>query len=137
MMMIRRLPSLLPTTIAAALRKPQRCPKSSEDICYKGDTAMYDIPVAVWLLSAWMELAYPYKISPNSHLLLNTDRLAAERLNWETPLPIKKDQSMVLNVRRTFECNEKYANMLPSLMISQQLTDKRPLNYTTVFSSRD
>ncbi|CAN9318051.1 unnamed protein product [Alternaria alternata] len=58
---------------------------------------MYDISVAVLLISTWVELAYAYSVGPNSHLLVNTDRLAAERLNWETLLPIKNDQSMVLN----------------------------------------
>jgi hypothetical protein len=135
--MICRLPSLLLTRTVTALRKPKRCLGSSDNICSNSDNAMYDISVAVLLISTWVELAYAYSVGPNSHLLVNTDRLAAERLNWETLLPIKNDQSMVLNVCKTFECNEKYANMLPSLMISRQLTDKRPLNYTTVFSSRD
>jgi hypothetical protein len=98
---------------------------------------MYKTPFAVLLVSIRVGFACGYIISPNSYPLLNADHLAAQRLNWQTPLPISNDQHMVLNVCRTFECNEKYANMLPSLMISRQLTDKRPLNFTTVFSSRD
>lgn len=98
---------------------------------------MYEGLFAVFLISIRVGFACGYVISPNSYPLLDADHLAAQRLNWQTPISTKEDQSMVLNVCGTSECNGKHSNMLPSLMISRQLTDKRLLNFTTVFSSRD
>ena len=61
---------------------------------------------AVLLVSTGVGFACGYSISPNSHLLLNADHLAAPRLKWQTPLSTKDDRSTVLNVRGMFECNE-------------------------------
>jgi hypothetical protein len=135
--MIRELPSLLSTGVVAAWNKPQHCRKQPEAIFSQGDITMYKSLFAVLLVSTRAGFACGYIISPNSYPLLNADHLAAQRLNWQTPLSTKEDQSVVLNVCGTSECNEKHSNMLPSLMTSRQLTDKRLLNSITVFSSRD
>ena len=63
---------------------------------------MYKTPFAVLLVSIRVGFACGYIISPNSYPLLDADHLAAQRLNWQTPISTKEDQSMVLNVCRTF-----------------------------------
>jgi hypothetical protein len=104
--MIRELPSPRSTGIVAALYKPQHCQNTSEAIFSHGDITMYKTLSAVLLISTRVWFACGYNISPNSYLLLNTDRLAAQRLNWQTPLSTKDDRSTVLNVRGMFGCNE-------------------------------
>jgi hypothetical protein len=104
--MIRGLPSPRSTDVVATLNKPQYRPKSSEAIFSHGDITMYKTLSAVLLISTRVWFAYGYNTSPSSYLLLNTDHLAAQRLNWQTPLSTKDDRSTVLNVRRMFGCNE-------------------------------
>jgi hypothetical protein len=102
---IRRLPLLLFTRIVAALSEPQRYPKSSEGISSNRQIAMYEVPVAVLLISTCVGLARGSNISPNSNLLLNDNRLAAERLDWRTPLSIKDDPFIMLDVCGTVKYN--------------------------------
>ncbi|CAN9204751.1 unnamed protein product [Alternaria alternata] len=58
---------------------------------------MYKTLSAVLLISTRVWFACGYNISPNSYLLLNKERLAAQRLHWQTPLSTKDDRSTVLN----------------------------------------
>ncbi|KAH7071573.1 hypothetical protein BKA63DRAFT_605585 [Paraphoma chrysanthemicola] len=58
---------------------------------------MYEVPVAVLFLSTCFGLARGSKSGPNSNLPLKANRVAAEHLNWMTPLLINDDQHIVLN----------------------------------------
>jgi hypothetical protein len=100
--MIRELPSPRSARIVAALNKPQHCQSPSETIFSHGDITMYKTLSAVLLISTRLWFACGYNISPDSYLLLNTDRLGAQSLNWQTPLSTKDDRSTVLDVRAMF-----------------------------------
>jgi hypothetical protein len=67
---------------------------------------MYNVLIAVLLMSTRMGLARGHNINPSLNLLLNANSLAAERLDWMTPLLEKDDQSTMLNVCGTFRHNK-------------------------------
>jgi hypothetical protein len=64
---------------------------------------MYEVLVAALLTSTCVGLAR--NISPNLNLLFDANRLAAERIDWRTPLLTKEDQHIVLNVCGTVSSN--------------------------------
>jgi hypothetical protein len=64
---------------------------------------MCEMLVAALLISTCIGLVH--NISPNSNLLFDANRLAAERSDWRTPLSTEEDQYIVLNVCRTVNNN--------------------------------
>ncbi|KAH7079823.1 hypothetical protein FB567DRAFT_129376 [Paraphoma chrysanthemicola] len=92
----RRLPWSLSTRIVATLTKPQMLLRITNKYLSIRHIAMYQVPVAVLFLSTCVGLACGSKSSPNSNLPLNANRVAAEHLNWMTPLLMKDDQHTVL-----------------------------------------
>ncbi|RYN29784.1 hypothetical protein AA0112_g7082 [Alternaria arborescens] len=58
---------------------------------------MYKTLSAVLLISTRVWFACGHNTSPSSYLLVNADHIAAQRLNWQTPLSTKDDRSTVLN----------------------------------------
>jgi hypothetical protein len=68
---------------------------------------MYEISVAILLITTCVGLVRGYAISPDSNLLLNQNRLAVDRLDWKTPAPAKDDQAIVLTVCGTLTYNKK------------------------------